>query len=452
LPSERRSAKGVAMTEGTTRVRREPGVARYAKIRVTVVRGCDAGLEIETAGATVRIGTASDNELALSDDSVSRRHCELEPLPEGVRVHDAGSTNGVLVAGLRVRDATVSGDFELVLGDTAVAVRWPGETVEREQAAAECFGDVLGRSPRMRELFAQLERIAATDYTLLVEGETGTGKDLVAESLHRASAREAGPFVVLDCGAVAQGLVESELFGHERGAFTGAVDARAGVFEQATGGTLFVDEIGEMPLELQPKLLRALEKRQFRRVGGARTLAFDARLIAATNRNLRAEVRRGRFREDLYYRLAAAHVQVPPLRDRLEDLELLVDHFLGLEGAPLRACELPDDVWRMFRAYRWPGNVRELRNAVQRLVISPDRPELSMLTRQPDALAAQSRPLPLRVARRQASDDFEKRYLERVLAHAGGSVTRAAAVAEVSRQMLQKLLKKHGLRGAQGDA
>ena len=324
--------------DGPTRVRAPRIVVRYSKVRVAVVRGPDAGAWLDVAGQPVRIGTADDNDLVLTDDSVSRHHCELEPVAGGMRVRDAGSTNGVFAAGVRVYDALVPFDARLRAGDNEIALAPSGETVEREQTTADRFGDLLGCSPRMRELFADLERIAATDVTLLVEGETGTGKDLAAESVHRASARSAGPFVVFDCGAVSPSLVESELFGHERGAFTGAIQAHAGVFEQADGGTLLLDEIGELPKELQPKLLRALENapgpsRRRQQGDHVRRRASSPPPTATCAR----EVARGAFREDLYFRLAAAHVVAPPLRDRMEDLELLVEHFLALERPPRSA-------------------------------------------------------------------------------------------------------------------
>jgi transcriptional regulator with PAS, ATPase and Fis domain len=270
----------------------------------------------------------------------------------------------------------------------------------------------------------------------------------VAESVHGASARAGGPFVVFDCGAVSPTLIESELFGHERGAFTGATQAQAGVFEQADGGTLFLDEIGELPKELQPKLLRAIEKRQIRRVGGTKLIAFDARVIAATNRQLRAEVARDQFRRDLYFRIAAAHVTVPALRERMEDLPLLVEHFLSIEPAARSAGDLPREVWDLLRAHRWPGNVRELRNVVQRIVVTPDRALRDLAGVGATSAANPASPatglLPLRIARREANDAFEREYLTLALQLAEGNVTRAAALAEVSRQNLQKLLKKHG--------
>jgi DNA-binding NtrC family response regulator len=433
---------------GSTRVRGPRIVVRYAKVRVEVVRGPDAGLRVDLAGQTLKVGTAEDNGLVLTDDSVSRAHCELEPVAGGMRVRDVGSTNGVFASGVRLYDALVPFDSRLRLGDTELAMSALAETVEREQTTRDRFGDVLGASPRMRELFADLERIAASDVTLLIEGETGTGKDVVAESVHRASSRGGGPFVAFDCGAVSPTLIESELFGHERGAFTGATQAHAGVFEQADGGTLLLDEIGELPKELQPKLLRALDKQQVRRVGGSSVIAFNARIIAATNRHLRAEVARQQFREDLYFRLAAAHVSVPALRERMEDLPLLVEHFLSLERPPRSARDLPREVWDLLRAHRWPGNVRELRNAVQRLLVTPDRALRDLAGVGPTSIPEASSPgtelLPLQMARREASDAFEREYLAAALKVARGNVTRAAALAEVSRQNLQKLLKKHG--------
>jgi len=404
---------------------------------------------------TLRIGSSSDNDLVLSDSTVSRRHCSISPVGGGLRVRDEGSRNGVFVAGARVLDAIYSTSFSIQVGDTVLMVEPLADQVSREQASRDRFGDLLGRSSCMRELFADLARIAATDMALLIEGETGTGKELVAESIHRASARAEEPLVVFDCSAVAPTLAESELFGHERGAFTGASAARAGVFEQADGGSIFLDELGELPKDLQPKLLRVLEKREVRRLGSQRTITVDVRLIAATNRNLAAEVTLGNFREDLYFRLAGAHVYVPPLRDRMGDLPLLVEHFLSCAKPPRSAAEIPSAVWDMFMAHRWPGNVRELSNAVQRLLVMPDRPLHSMSA--PTTASTSSAPTaagaeaptdpapPLRVARREATEAFERQYVEGVLARTAGNVTRAAAVAEVSRQMMQKLMRKHGI-------
>src|SRR5882724_9121148 len=307
------------------------------------------------------------------------------------------------------------------------------------------FGQLLGKSTAMRELFARLNRIAPSDLSLLIEGETGTGKELVAESVHRQSGRASGPFIVFDCSAIAPTLVESELFGHERGAFTGAVQTRLGVFERAQGGTLMIDELGELPLQLQPKLLRVLEKREVHRLGGARTIPIDIRLIAATNRNLRAEVQRGAFREDLYFRVAGAQVCVPPLRDRLTDLPLLVERFLRDVDPTLTLADVPEHAWQTFQSHSWPGNVRELKSAVQRLLVTPDR-ALDAEAEISDEPAPSSVELrALRIARREAVERFERDYVNALLRKSGGSVTVAAALAQVSRQAIHKLMAKHRL-------
>jgi transcriptional regulator with GAF, ATPase, and Fis domain len=434
----------------STQVRRPSKRVAYQRVRVSVVSGGDSGATLDVAGGLLRIGSADDNDLVLADPTVSRHHCELEPTELGVRVRDSGSTNGIELAGSRIYDAVVPGEFRLGVGDTVILVSPLRETEEREQISDDRFGNVIGRSPRMRELFAQLLRIAPTEHTLLLEGETGTGKDLVAESVHAASPRGGEPFVVFDCGAVAASLVESELFGHERGAFTGAQSAHAGVFEQAEGGTLFLDEIGELALELQPKLLRVLERREIRRVGGNRTLSVDVRIIAATNRNLRAEMSKGGFRQDLYYRLAQAQVYVPPLRDREGDVEVLVHHFLARETNG-ESVIIPEEVWEMFRRHRWPGNVRELLNAVRRVAITPERALVTSMTQARELSAVTgpdlSGPLPpLSDARRDHSDAFERAYVRRALELANQNVPRAAELAGISRQMMLRLANKHGLR------
>jgi transcriptional regulator with PAS, ATPase and Fis domain len=430
-----------------TRARPLAHVVNYSKVRISVIHGPDAGATRELTSTTLRIGSASDNDLVLSDNSVSRHHCALEPVPAGVRVRDEGSTNGVFIGSMRVFDALVNGPAQLHLGDTRLSIEPLAETVAREQLAHDRFHGLLGCSARMRELFADLARVAPTDMSVLIEGETGSGKELVAESIHAESERARGPFVVFDCSAVAANLVESELFGHERGAFTGAVASRAGVFEQADGGTIFLDELGELPKDLQPKLLRVLERREVRRLGSQRTIPVDVRLVSATNRNLAAEVRRGNFREDLFFRAATCSVQVPPLRDRMEDLPLLVRHFLE-RSRPTRCVEdVSQSVWALFEAHRWPGNVRELSNAVQRFAATPDRVlpgEPAPERRAEPERAVAAALVPLRVARREASEAFERAYLRQALELSQGNVTRAAALAEVSRQMLQKLMRKHG--------
>jgi transcriptional regulator with GAF, ATPase, and Fis domain len=447
-------AKGIASFANLTRPGAPPKVVHYPKTRIAVAGGPNRGYSTEAAGVVLRVGTSSDNDLVLDDHTVSRRHCEIDLTGDGIRIRDTNSRNGVFANGMRIYDAILTGSVTIQIGETSLAVTPLTDTVVKMQAHADRFGGILGTAPRMRELFADLERIAATDLSVLIEGETGTGKDLIAESIHRASARCEQPFVVFDCGAVAPTLAESELFGHERGAFTGAVTSRAGVFEMASGGTLFIDEFGELGKELQPKLLRVLERQEVRRVGGSTTIPVNVRIVAATNRNLNSEVERGAFRQDLFFRVVGAQLSVPPLRDRIEDLPLLVEHFLSQEDPPRSISVVPPVVWEMFRAYNWPGNVRELRNAVRRLLVTPERALGPVSTPAPRTAPSEGAApllgarglLPMPIARREVNEAFEKAYVEAALERAQGSVTRAAAAAEVSRQFFTKLVHKHGLR------
>jgi DNA-binding NtrC family response regulator len=301
---------------------------------------------------------------------------------------------------------------------------------------------MLGRSAVMRRLFADLDRIAATDATVLITGETGVGKERVAEALHERSARSAGPFVVLECGAVPPQLFEAQLFGHEQGAFTDAKKAAPGVFELAEGGTVFLDEIGELPLELQSRLLRDVQTRTVRRLGGQRTRELDVRVVAATNRDLAAEVNHHTFRSDLYYRLSVVEVYVPPLRERPEDVELLVEHFRA-EIDPKGRGALPPDFLAWAKAHPWPGNVRQLRNAVERaLTLGP-----SMSVPPPPVGAASPIDLsvPFREAKQRVVDDFDRRYITALLAKHQGNVSAAARAAGLDRVSIYKAIQRLGL-------
>jgi len=328
-------------------------------------------------------------------------------------------------------------------------------SASESEAVPTKFGRMVGQSPPMRALFALLQRAALCDATVLIDGETGTGKEVSALAVHENSARSAGPFVVVDCGAIPAQLLESELFGYERGAFTGAVAARTGAFEAADGGTIFLDEIGELSLDLQPKILRALEGRKIKRVGSNTYFPIDVRVIAATNRNLREEVAAKRFRSDLYYRLAVLHIKLPPLRERKSDLLALVEDFLLQQGvrdaaaAPIRSSDFID----MLGRYRWPGNVRQLRNYLERRValgeaIAPPGSETSM---PPPPANDDEKPIvsldqPLKVAREEWNNVFEARYLDGLLSLHGNNVSAAARAAGVNRVHFYRLLRKHGLR------
>jgi transcriptional regulator with GAF, ATPase, and Fis domain len=406
-------------------------------------------------GDGLRIGKAPDNDLVLADDTVSRHHCELSRTADGVLVRDLGSTNGTRVQGARVTEAVVTPGTVLKVGQVEIVLRPAGRNVEVMPSERTRFGGALGQSLAMRTIFGVLERIAPTDATVLLEGETGTGKDVLARAIWSESARAQGPFVVVDCGAVSYSLIESELFGHERGAFTGAVAARQGAFELADGGTVFLDEIGELPVDVQPKLLRVLEMREFRRVGGNRMLKADVRVIAATKRNLLREVQAGKFREDLYFRLAVVPITVPALRARRDDIPLLVEHIMRNGGG----MSVGDDAMQTLVAHDWPGNVRELRNVLERAVYmarATGQGELSFVSL-PVSGAASSDAFQFepgrsyRETRAKYDAEFEKRYVKWLLSRHAGNVSAAARDAKMDRKHLHDMAKKHGLRGPEAE-
>ena len=434
-----------------------------ATLVATVLSGLSKGTT-RPVGLRMTIGKASTNDLVLADDTVSRNHCELHRTAGGIQVKDLGSTNGTRIDGTRVQDAVLTAGSVLRVGEVEIALRPAPQRVEVLPSAKEAFGGALGRALSMRTIFGVLERIAPTDATVLLEGETGTGKDVLARAIAAASPRANKPFVVVDCGAVSYSLIESELFGHERGAFTGAVAARQGAFELAEGGTLFLDEIGELPLDVQPKLLRVLETREFRRVGGNKTQQANVRVVAATKRNLLREVQAGKFREDLYFRLAVVPVTVPPLRNRREDIPLLAEHILDITSAADAkaggaARRLGPEAVEGLMAHDWPGNVRELRNVLERAVYlarasGTSELGLVLLPTGPSAVdgsfqfeAGKS----YRDTRARFELDFEKRYVKWLLGRHGGNVSAAARDAKMDRKHLHDMAKKHGLRESDGD-
>ena len=442
--------------------------ARLRRCRVEVVTGPDAGLVRDIEASVIRIGARRGNDVQLTDSKVSGLHCEIRLDDRGYRLRDLDSTNGTYVSQLRINDVYITPGAQIALGGTRVRFEPLGESVELEISERDRLGGMIGRSVKMRELFARLEKLARTDTTVLVTGETGVGKELVAEALHDHSHREKGPFVVLDCGSIPPNLIESELFGHERGAFTGATSSYAGAFERAHGGTVFLDEIGELPLAMQPKLLRVLERKEVRRVGGAKTLEVDLRVVAATNRDLGVEVNRGRFREDLYYRLAVARVHVPPLRERKEDLPLLIDHILATTPGGETATIAPETIDLMMK-HDWPGNVRELRNVIERAVLLAESPDSEDALRRAPAPMPRSEPsitvtpsqtatsaeasmtvpvdvsIPFKLAKQNVISEFERRYISRLLAQHDGNISAAARAAGIDRMSIHKMLHRLGL-------
>lgn len=414
------------------------------------------------------VGTSVDCDLVAPDPRVSRRHCELRITDRGVVLRDLGSKNGTLVRGVPIVEALLPPSVPVAIGGSELVIMPAGAPTVLPLSSKTSFGDAIGESLTMRALFAKLERAAPTDETILLLGESGTGKEVLARAIHECSLRQRGPFVVVDCGAVAPNLVEGELFGYVRGAFTGATAPHTGLLELANGGTLFIDEIGELPLELQPKLLRALESRQIRRLGASEYKPFDARVIAATHRHLGRTIAEGSFREDLYYRIAVVEVHVPALRERKDDIPLLVERFLKTRDPPRSLGDLPPSTLSLLSAHDWPGNVRELRNTVARLILFPElveeliggaaaRPRDSREPPPPakpadepldpeEARLGRLLDLPLPEAREVVLEQLERSYVAIKLRQHGGNISRAAEAMGVSRQLAHRLIDRYGLK------
>jgi DNA-binding NtrC family response regulator len=435
---------GLAMT--TTRGRTAP---RTYMLQVVGQAGAP-GTSVALGARPVVVGAQAGCDLVLSDPKVSRRHAELAMTTDGVRIKDLGSTNGTWWQGTRIGEVVVPAGATVQFGATPVRIA-PGDAPSLPPSDRDHFGQMAGKSVGMRELFAVLEMAAPSDATVLIEGESGTGKELAAQALHDASARAGGPFVVVDCSAIAESLFDSHLFGHVKGAFTGAERERKGAFVEASGGTLFLDELGELPLPAQAKLLRALEAQTVQPVGADRPVKVDTRVIAATHRDLSGMVAAKAFRFDLFYRLAVVHVALPPLRERLEDLPHLVATFYarrGVEPGPIDG----DNLDRL-RRYAWPGNVRELRNVLERAwaLSAPGarfrdlRLWLDPSSAQPQLSEVVDTSLPFKDAKERWNDQFERRYVSLVFASSGSNVTRAAEHAGLSRRHFRELLYKHGI-------
>jgi DNA-binding NtrC family response regulator len=451
-------------------------------VSVSVVAGPDAGQSGVFALHRAIVGRSAGCDFRLSDPTVSSFHVEICAAEDrgGILVTDLASRNGTLYAGARLEKAVVPSGATLEVGSSIVRVDLDA-AFETEVADTPAFGELRGRNVMMRELFSTLSRLARTDLSILIEGQTGTGKELAARAVHDASHYASGPFVVLDCTAIPGTLAESVLFGHERGAFTGASERRIGVFEAAEGGTVFLDEVGELPLELQPKLLRVLERREVVRVGSTTPRPVQVRVISATWRDLRTMINQTKFREDLYYRLAQARVTIPTLRERPDDIPLLVYHFLQRlpqNGQGARAIA-PEALAELVRR-EYAGNVRELKSAVERAammaegavitsadlaferILSGERARAPSVTAAAPVSAAPAagssgresavplnpnEPLtPFKEAKRTLIDEFEKDYLSRLLQRTGNNLSRAAALAGIERHYLRDLFRKHGLR------
>lgn len=475
-----------------------PTAKRLRKSKLVVLEGPDSGRELAVAKEQVFCGRAGVCDLVLSDKTVSSRHFSITAVDNGYVLRDEGSSNGTFYGDVKIREIYLRPGTVFRAGNTVLKFTPTDDLLTIELSERDRFDQVIGQSVPMREIFANLERVAPSELTVLIQGETGTGKEMVAKAIHNHSPRKNKPFVVLDCSAIPKDLIESTIFGHEKGSFTGAISQHRGVFEQANGGTIFLDEIGELELNLQPKLLRVLENREVKRVGSDRTIQVDVRVVAATNRDLRKMVLDNQFREDLYFRMSVMTVELPPLRTRREDIPLLISHFLGKHNEPRRelgkpTLEVSPEAMQALMERPWSGNIRELKNLVERAASLGDGP---VLTRRdfalgspvslPAAPAAVTVPMqspvvpaplpavaapvsvssasepaprrddevvygvdiavPFKEAKDALTDQFEAIYLRLLVAANRGNISQCAKAAGLTRFHLRELLKKHDIR------
>jgi DNA-binding NtrC family response regulator len=405
----------------------------------------------------VIVGRNAACQVVIDDPKVSAVHAEFVATEQGVKVRDLGSRNGTYVAEVRVGVVSLVSACTLRMGSTEVFF----EPVRPERVAVPtipAFGPLVGRSEAMRKIFDKLGKIAPTDLTLLITGETGSGKELAAQAVHMASARADKPFIVVDCGSIPPTLAEATLFGHERGAFTGAVDKRSSPFHDTKGGTIFLDELGELPLDVQPKLLRALSERRIKSVGGSNYKPFDARVIAATRRDLVRAVNSGAFRSDLYFRVAQIKVELPSLSARPEDIPVLVRSMLKDLGDERAYDRVDNTTLERLMRYDWPGNVRELRNAVAvayalceadgEIDIAAHLGALAEGAPSPGGRAADGNPdfeRPFQEAKREVLSSFAKEYFTHLAEQAAGNVSEMARRAGMERAHVRTYLKRHGI-------
>ncbi len=431
------------MTHGST----------HARVVHWFVRGGTArtadGREVAIDVDPVVVGRDPNTQIAMTDQEVSSLHCELRATNEGILVKDLGSTNGTFIGALRVREVVVTKSCELTVGQSSLVIE-PTAKHRVDVGFAERFGGLVGNAPKMRRVFGVLEKVSATPLSVLILGETGTGKEVVAKAIHESSPRKSGPFVVVDCGSIPPTLAESLLFGHEKGSFTGATERRKGALAEADKGTLFLDELGELPLELQPKLLRALAERQIKRVGGNQFEPMDVRVLAATRRDLGAEMNAGRFRSDLFFRIAQVRIELPALRERITDLPLLIEEICGRVGRPEHAKTVEQWINSRMGSYDWPGNVRELVNVVSVAATLADTPNAidDVLTLARDTAVdsqAGKAATAFTEAKRGAISQFERGYFSSLSRAAKGNVSEMARQSGMERHHVRAYLRKYGI-------
>ena len=422
-------------------------------LRITVVAGPDRGKHLDLRPGSYRVGKDPTNALVLTDSAVSRAHLEIAVSADGVEVRDLGSKNGSFFRGARFDKINMPAGAAVTIGKSELQLERLDATSLLPPAEMVRFGDLLGRSDAMRRIFTLFTQLAKTNFPVLLEGETGTGKELAARALHNAS-RRTGSFVVCDLAGLTNSVIESELFGHVQGSFTGADQDREGAFEAAKQGTIFLDEVGELSLEVQPRLLRVLEGNHVKRIGSNKYISVDARVVAATNRELKAEVKDGAFRQDLYHRLAVVTVRLPPLRERREDIAMLVEHILAkiAEREKRSPPRVSDEAMEVLSDYDWPGNVRELRNVLQRtMALFPGEEVISSYVLGLHGMSSTSSEssvdtsIPFREAKERLIQAWERDYVETLLRQAQGNIALASRIGGIDRGYLHRLVKKYGL-------
>jgi DNA-binding NtrC family response regulator len=426
---------------------------KVRKCRLLVSGGPDLNTECVSNKERLRVGAHSSNDLVLSEDrTASRHHFEIQYTERGYLLVDLNSTNGTWLDGRRIERAYLSAQSQVRAGQSTLTFSPIDEELTVEPNSDSELCGMVGQSPKMREIFGLLKKVSPMDVSVVIQGETGTGKELVARAIHELSNRRAGPMVVLDCGAIPPNLIESELFGHEKGSFTGAINSRPGAFERANGGTIFLDELGELRLDLQPKLLRVLENREVRRVGGNDTQGVDVRVIAATNRDLQKEIANNNFREDLFYRLNVISVQLPPLRQRKEDIPFIAKKALTDPETLAQHGKktLTPSAMALLQKYAWPGNIRELMNVLSHTLTFSEG-ELIDVSHFPQRMQGDIEPAPLpfnehlsfKDAKEQLLETFEREYLSQLLARCEGNISRAARESGLHRKSIERLVKKY---------
>ena len=459
-----------------------PGALHLQRAQLLIHPGQSKQREVLTEQDIISVGSNDDNTVCIDDDdTISRHHCRIVQEGDEYVLIDRTSTNGTHVNGVRVREAVLAHGDTIAVGNTHMRFHHVREQVDIKPSESDRFGGIVGRSVKMREIFSILEKVAPTSATILIEGETGTGKEVIAQTIHKMSARSKGPMVVFDCSSIPASLIESELFGHEKGSFTGAVMSRKGLFEMADGGTIFMDELGELSIDLQPKLLRVLEQREIRPVGANKATPINVRVISATNRALEDEIRDGGFRQDLFYRLNVVRIYLPPLRARREDISLLVQHFLSTkpfnvrEDGTQRVVSIEQEAMDLLESYDWPGNVRELVNVIERacslaetncLRVTDLPDHISGRLSHADAMGSQSNledehssqalwsdlpqrdsfnDRPFKEAKEEWISIFEQDYITELLVRHKCNISQAAREADIDRKYFRKLMHKYDI-------